>query len=175
MDALKSPHNKAVGPTIGLQLQNKFYSGTGSHNILQHPHNTDIFDRKPFPEPKFNNVKLNFAHKRELSYVPNIKTSKELFSPKKSSSDIMMKNSVINRNAIKKASFPSYIGMTPEYENITLKSTMPSMTPQNIATNKSAKLKLNNTTGNFKFEMPRNLKSPVAGGNIFKNSKGALD
>ena len=165
-----------TGPTIGLQLQNKFYSGTGSPNILQHPHNIDIFDRKPFPEaPKFNNVRLNFSQKRELNYIPTIKTSKELFSPKQSSSDIMMKNSVINRNAIKKASYPSYIGMTPEYENITLKSTMPSMTPQNKSANKSAKLKMNNTTGNFKFEMPRNLKSPVAGGNIFKNSKGMLD
>ena len=155
-----------------MQLQNKFYSGTGSPNILHHPHNTNIFDRKPFPEPaRFNNVKLNFARKRELTYIPAIKTSKEIFSPKVSSSDILMKNSVINRGAVKKASYPSYIGMTPEYENIMLKSTMPSMTPQNKSTSKASKLKLNNTTGNFKFEMPRGLKSPVAGGNIFKSTQ----
>lgn len=81
-----------------------------------------------------------------------------------------MKNSVINRGAVKKASFPSYIGMTPEYDNITMKSTMPSMNKKMGSTNRSMKQRMNNTTGSFKFEMPRNLGSPVAGGNIFRNS-----
>lgn len=52
-----------------------------------------------------------------------------------------------------KASFPSFVGMTPEYDNITLKSTMPSYNEINKQANEKAKLNL--TTGSFKFEMPR--------------------
>lgn len=43
--------------------------------------------------------------------------------------------------------------MTPDYDNITLKSTMPSYTEKNKQANEKAKLSL--TSGSFNFEMPR--------------------
>ena len=72
---------------------------------------------------------------------------------KNSSTDIMNKNSVINRGAVTKASFPNYVGMTPEYEQIMMLSTKPSFTKTNKQANDKAKLSL--TTGSFKFDMPR--------------------
>ena len=65
----------------------------------------------------------------------------------------MQKNSIINRGAVTKASFPNFVGMTPEYEQITMNSTKPSMTEKNKQANEKAKLSL--TTGSFKFDMPR--------------------
>ena len=65
----------------------------------------------------------------------------------------MNKNSVIIRGAVTKASFPSFVGLTPEYDNIAMKSTMPSFNEKNKLANEKAKLSL--TQGSFKFEMPR--------------------
>lgn len=152
LQSLKSPLTRVSGPHIGLA--HKFYSGT-EVKTPNYPRNF----KRPL-EPAFKNVQLNFFKKR-ASYgsPPVIRTSKEIFAQAKhSTTDILNKNSVINRGAVVKASFPSYIGMTPEYENITLKSTMPSMTDKNRTANEHAKMKL--STGNFRFEMPREPWSP---------------
>jgi hypothetical protein len=72
----------------------------------------------------YSNVKL----KKKESIGPLILTSQEIFSTPHKNTDIMKKNSVINRGSIKQASYPSLVGLTPEYDNIQMKSTMPSIT-----------------------------------------------
>lgn len=51
---------------------------------------------------------------------------------KNSTTDILNKNSVINRGAVTKASYPCFVGMTPDYDNITLKSTLPGSFEKNM-------------------------------------------
>lgn len=87
---------------------------------------------------------------------------------KNSTSDIMNKNSVINRGAVTKASFPNFVGMTPEYEQITMNSTKPSFTDKNKQANDKAKLSL--TTGNFAFDMPRQPWTTKNADNLFMNA-----
>ena len=138
-----------------MGLQNKFFSGTEYDS----PNVPGEFKRPV--APVFQNVRINFMKKRE-NYIPSIKRErKTVFSPQpmhKTESDIFLKNSVINRGSVKKASFPNYIGMTPDYDNINMLSTRPSFSNANKSANNRAKLKI--SSGNFKFEMPRNLDSP---------------
>ena len=99
---------------------------------------------------------MNFAKKRQ-DIVPVIPLSRDIFStPRKS--DITRKNSVINRGQVKKATFPNFVGMTPEYDQIAMNSTMPSFTDKNKSANRAAEMKI--SSGNFKFEMPKDLDSP---------------
>jgi hypothetical protein len=48
--------------------------------------------------------------------------------------------------------------MTPEYDQIAMASTMPSFTDKNKSANRLAERRI--STGNWKFEMPKNLDSP---------------
>ena len=57
-----------------------------------------------------------------------------------------------------KAAFPSYVGMTPEYENIAYASTQPSMTQSNKKANARARELF--SSGNFTYKMPKQLMSP---------------
>lgn len=150
LESLKSPLARVNGPHI--TLAHKFYSGTDARTTTpnvsrsQRRHNSILFRNVNMTQPK---------KRRDISgHIQALQSSRDIFErAKNSSTDIIHKNSVINRGAVTKASFPSYVGMTPDFEQITMKSTKPSFTDKNKQANERAKLNL--TTGNFKFDMPR--------------------
>lgn len=154
--SLKSPLERVTGPHI--TLANKFYSGTDVRTTTPNVARTQKGALAGYNGGSllFRNVHVTRQKRpREFtSQIQALQSQKQLLEKAQSSTtDIIKKNSVINRGAVTKASFPSYVGMTPDYDNITLKSTMPSFTSKNKQANEKAKLSL--TTGSFSFDMPK--------------------
>ena len=59
-------------------------------------------------------------------------------SPARKKDDLLAKSSHINRGSVTKAAYPSYVGMTPEYDNILMTSTEASYTEKNKLANERA-------------------------------------
>lgn len=73
-------------------------------------------------EPNFTNVTVNFLKNRVHSNRPPAYSRTPVIDSKKADG-LVAKSSNINRGSVTKAAFPSYVGMTPEYDNILFRST----------------------------------------------------
>ena len=80
-------------------------------------------------EPNFTNVTVNLIKNRATTNIPPPAQSRTPVIGGTKRADVQVaKSSQINRGSVTKAAFPSYVGMTPEYDNILFRSTQPSMT-----------------------------------------------
>lgn len=67
-------------------------------------------------EPSFTNVTVNFLKKREQSFNSPQGYSRTPVIHSQKSDGLLAKRGAINRGSVTKAAFPSYVGMTPEYD-----------------------------------------------------------
>lgn len=75
-------------------------------------------------EPNFTNVTVNFLKNRAHTNISSPANSRTpVIGGSKKADGLVAKSSHINRGSVTKAAFPSYVGMTPEYDNILFRST----------------------------------------------------
>ena len=85
-------------------------------------------------EPNFTNVTVNFLKNRRENASPMSRTP--VINSQKANWD--RQGDPINRGSVTKAAFPSYVGMTPTYDNVAFASTQASLSQSNKKANARA-------------------------------------